>query len=551
MADAGDPNDPPPLVTQRITSSKWMKIVGASFGFLTMCVFLGLGVMSAFGWAQFSCSAFSFLAAAFAIGAAMTAAFLGGGAAIDGNLGEVNQVRPLRVVVGGGAAMLVVMLLAFLVLRPADCSTPEPRTAVQLQFDGIPLGLRASAGTEAWSKTARENDLGNLTILLDEAKDRIAINLMQGAERVCHLHVRVKPAFQNADSEDFEKIGFDLGNKLHFVYGLGERIPQQAVDDCFLRDSKIVPRILEVSLGDKQVRFRKLDQGILQEPSGAFEFETGSIDPEPTLVRHAGGFGLISAAHAEVKSGADYDELRAGLETRNDVLRVEARRILGAGFAGYADQAIQDLFDPANQDNGYLLSSLLHGVIDGIATNQPGLKPASGRNLAGVALPYVNGHEQALVQMTGHADEQVRKQARRLIQRYPVDAFAPHFDAAQATARENCTSETLAWQIYAQSFYVYNRLIQAGLNTQLTVSDAQNWDQDADMLRQAAEACGTWIETADIGIIDYGRALAYGWSKQLDSTVSKTAAQDFIDWVEGREAAYYKQSHIVRMRSSL
>ena len=128
MADAGDPNDPPPLVTQRITSSKWMKIVGASFGFLTMCVFLGLGVMSAFGWAQFSCSAFSFLAAAFAIGAAMTAAFLGGGAAIDGNLGEVNQVRPLRVVVGGGAAMLVVMLLAFLVLRPADCSTPEPRT---------------------------------------------------------------------------------------------------------------------------------------------------------------------------------------------------------------------------------------------------------------------------------------------------------------------------------------------------------------------------------------------------------------------------------------
>ncbi len=532
---------------KQIMGAQWMKIVGAGFALLTLLVFLGLGVASSVGLAAFNCSAFSFLAAAFAIGSAMSAIFLGGGAAVGGNLGEFWQARPLRISLGGGAAMLVIMFGIFMMLKPENCGASGTNAGLQLQFENIPNEISPKAGRDFWSKVDQSAD-GNyriVSLLLDGKVDMGRLSMSNNSDMACFITVSVVNTLPTEDAERFHYFSLDPDTPLKFHYSLPDAVAARTVaNDCFRRNGRIVSKALEIGLTDKQVRFARLDQPL--GPDDAFDESYLNLGATSTRRADAPSFSLISAAFAFTKGASTYQELSEALASTNDVLRIEARQYLGENFEKYSTEAVSDLVSFTDKTSPELLSSLLHGVIVGMQLKNPNLKPRSGRSLV-QPLPYLEGNEALILTLSGHPHEWVRKQARRLMQRYPVDAFLPGFEALQTRLTDGCTGPEDGWRIYAAAFFYYNRIVQIGLNTDVGVSEKEKIDQAVARLKTIGRGCVPDDADVDLALLDYGRALAYSWSKTLDPGASVDAAQDFRSWIEGREPQYYRQAHVARM----
>lgn len=102
-------------------ASSWVIVVGAMFGAITLIGFFILAFLAGTSDQQFICRSFQLLAAVFALGAALSAAFLGGGAAAHG-----SSTGPLSFAfgVGGGVAVLVIVLVVFSYFRP-ECTSKQ------------------------------------------------------------------------------------------------------------------------------------------------------------------------------------------------------------------------------------------------------------------------------------------------------------------------------------------------------------------------------------------------------------------------------------------
>ncbi len=534
---------PDPPEAKPIRSATWMKIVGAGFAFLLVLAFLGLGILASMrNDVVFGCDAFSFLAPAFAIGAAMSAVFLGGGAAIAGNLGEYFQTRPLTVSLTGGVAVLVIMFGIFFGLQPEDCGS---QGEARLEFRAVPDALTVDPGSSLWTRenTHDARDTYEVAVLVTAGVAQEVLEVLENGSPVCQVTLSFANGFPaEAEGHDYEffEMPAPASFKLDYAGPGGDREERVAVDDCFRHGQRRLIGELVVSLTHGQVRFARPKPS--EEPS-VNEFAGGSapavLPREETRLLG----GLIAAAQAQ-SVGMDYTELREMLGSTNEKLRVEARRLLAAEFDSYARPALEDLFNPRSRLSPELLTSLLHGLIGGIEARVPGLAPQAGRDLA-QPLPYVQGREAELVELTAHFDSSVRQQARRLIQRYPVDAFVPQIDHALTRAETSCPDERLGWQVYAAVFFTYNRMIQAGLDGAITPETAPGWDRQTDRIQALVGRCVSGPEAADAALLDYGRATVYGWAGETGRVA--TAQSDFSTFLTGREADYYMQSHIERI----
>src|SRR5260370_23609065 len=103
-------------------------------------------------------------------------------------------------------------------------------------------------------------------------------------------------------------------------------------------------------------------------------------------------------------------ELKTRLASKDDNTRITARKLLGANFQTYQDEAITDLFSK-NDDVDYTVS-LLHGLIAGIDNSTGGkLSPGQPRDLSS-HLPFVPASRlNDLVALTGNTHEEIQKQA--------------------------------------------------------------------------------------------------------------------------------------------
>lgn len=98
----------------------WVHVLGAVFGGITL---VGLFVLAFFASKdpKFICNSFSLLAAVFALGAALSAGFIGGAAAITGNFGSTAKNNALAYSAGGGVAVLILAFWGFSYFKGDDC----------------------------------------------------------------------------------------------------------------------------------------------------------------------------------------------------------------------------------------------------------------------------------------------------------------------------------------------------------------------------------------------------------------------------------------------
>jgi hypothetical protein len=103
----------------------WVMILGAIFGGITL---IGLFVFAylASKSPDFVCNSILLLAAVFALGAALSAGFIGGAASATGQFGDTARNNSLAFSVGGGIAVLIIVFLAVQYFRPTNCEQKTP-----------------------------------------------------------------------------------------------------------------------------------------------------------------------------------------------------------------------------------------------------------------------------------------------------------------------------------------------------------------------------------------------------------------------------------------
>jgi hypothetical protein len=122
VSDIKAPDTLPPLGPSP-TNPSWVIIVGAGFGAIVLVGLLVFAFLAGTSYKGFICDSFQLLAAVFAFGAALSAAFMGGGAAAQGQLGSTGQRFSLIYGVGGGAALFVITFVLFSSFPPTCAPT--------------------------------------------------------------------------------------------------------------------------------------------------------------------------------------------------------------------------------------------------------------------------------------------------------------------------------------------------------------------------------------------------------------------------------------------
>jgi hypothetical protein len=148
-------NSPTPIA---VPSSAWPVVVGAIFGGITLVGLFFFIYVAGVSEKQFVCRSFPILAAAFSLGAALSAVFLGGAAAAQGKAaGPIS----FSFGVGGGVAVLVICFLIFSYFRPA-CS------------DNVGAQLRSLISGALTSATGMETTLHNAANFSQAAADNFS-----------------------------------------------------------------------------------------------------------------------------------------------------------------------------------------------------------------------------------------------------------------------------------------------------------------------------------------------------------------------------------------
>jgi TolA-binding protein len=121
--DAGGPlsMDQRPAPMPVGTASTWVTVACGVFGALTLLAFFAFALISGKD-PKFICNAFTMLAAVFALGTALSAGFIGGAAAVSGNLGSMARENALIFSAGGGIAVLFISFWAFQSFKGDECS---------------------------------------------------------------------------------------------------------------------------------------------------------------------------------------------------------------------------------------------------------------------------------------------------------------------------------------------------------------------------------------------------------------------------------------------
>lgn len=545
-----EPDGPPPVPGPVGSNITWMTIVGAVFAAILLVFFLFFGGYAAINpEVRFNCTAFSFLAVAFAIGSAASASFLGGGAAIEGKLGVKAMENPLRFSLIGGGAVLAIMLLLFLVLRPDDCSALEEPDVVK--FESIPESILPKVDSVFWARVeptanGREN---SLEIMVPSEGTVGSIYLMAGPDVLCRVVLKFyEGEFAGASEMTPLAIGDPGGMRMDFALVQG-RTEQVSTTDCLAYEGRPIPGLLTIIASEKTIFYRP---SVVTVTPTADEFidveETASATSPPLQEGALEGFSFVAAAHAQDPPGPppDFASLATLLSTGTDSDRLVARQELSDAFTFYRGAILQDLNDPARVLDPNLTAGLLSALIAGIEQDQPALMPQAGRSL-NVPIAAIAGMEGQFFALLGHRDPAVRQQARRLVQRYPVDLFEPYFQTVLDPATP-CTEEVVQGQIYASVFYDYNRMIQEGLNQNLDPATAVDWQSRDTAIKARVAECVTSIERVDAALLDYGLATVMTWSPDISEAEARAAARGFFDTVGDDASSYYFQSHVTKMQ---
>jgi hypothetical protein len=546
----------------------WAMIIGAIFGGVTLLFLFGFAFLAGTGYSKFICDSFQLLAAAFALGTAFSAAFLGGGAAAQGSFGNAAQNKSLVFSVAGGIAVVVISFFVFSSLQPKNCTVAE----LQLEFGGIPKIYSALvehffSRPEFDDGPTGETLSRRLTVQIQDKTDFGRVHVYDSASgtEICVLpiysYTQTKAALASLRS-GYKLTGPNTepsGKPIRFDY-VGAKTPRIGVDAikaglplCFAyaKDSNNIFSVGVIS-HDGNILY---GTDVIKEPSYDKKNLTGEALNRINRPLDNRSFvstisSFITRAFAQNDSQlTPYADLRATLTNPDAAIRIQGRRYLEQHFDIYASYILKDLF-LTGQDPLYL-ENMLYGLVAGIdAANDGALTPGKKRNLNSL-LPYVAGKEAELIELTGHPAEGVKKQARRLIQRFPVNAFDPVYNPLISRAAEkDCNLGRLVTTaqgiLYGSIFYNYNRIVENVYATP-QASIFNDVEARAQAIRSMATTCLDKSLAIDAAVVDYGRAILYAKWKSYPSQ-AKQAAKLFLSEVQSDQEDYYLSVHITQMQ---
>jgi hypothetical protein len=547
-----DPGTPAP-----INGPPWVIILGSVFGGITL---LGLFVFGYLASAnpQFVCNSFVLLNAIFAFGAGLSAAFIGGGAAATGQIGGApGAAKTLVFSVGGGVAVFFIAFFAFQLLKPSADACSSRR--VELQFQDVPSELIATV-QRVFSRRETDDALRKqeISIRVENGSGRLVLSAQKDGstqlQPVCSINLSFvssltdvyEPEYRFADDRQIPTDGL-----IPFTYSSppAKSGVKASVPRCFAHKGTPVVGLLITSLTENKIRIADAPN---PKVSSGDDLASAWPMPQSFGTVFSGDVGLIGTAFAQ-GSSVSFEELKQRLSSPNDQVRVQARNYLSRQFGDYRDAALQDLFSSQTKTGPYL-ASLLSGVIAWIDTATNGrLTPGLNNRDLSTPLPEgIAGKEKQLINFTGHPDDSVKKQARRLVQRYPVDSFLMiYLPLVEQAASGKCLNPTANLDeeaiLYSSIFFFYNRVVS--FNNTLSaknISEAQKYIQ---LVHAAAKQCLSSDLAVDAALVDFGLATIL----ELDKTgnykdKAKLAAQTFLKIVSGHEGDYYYPGHIDAMK---
>lgn len=570
---AGADRDIPIPRAKKIKAPTWISIVGAVAGILTLLAFLGLTFASGLIPGYDVCASYLPLSAAFALGTGLAVSFIGGEAAIAGRLGLGLQRNAVAFSAGGGIAAMLIVLVLFFFNKPSECEVKPVDPELTLTVSQIPEKIDPLPVEGVWSNrsaTSRTGDFTTMYRLNGIAKTkRVRFADVESRRTVCEIVFDVidAPDKQTEDEKRYEIESADFtadGPELVFVATLDPVAREEADEDgresspeCFTIYGRPMAGYVAVSKTDNKLKYGKsLKPGFEAFAGDAFIPQSEPIQTASISLEF---LAFVTAAQANGGGEPTYDELKGLLASENPNVRVDAREYLTAHFDTYKGEVIAEVLATATPHGDYL-ASLLSALIEGIDRDTDGrLAPGiPDRDLA-IQLPLIPGAEQRIVDLTASSNAAVAKQARRLVQRYPLDTFdaiyAPLLEpVASAPECAPLTSQQDA-MIYGAIFFEYNRIILHNWEPTLTAEAEAESLKRAELVLGAARCLSDELRV-DRSLVLFGLATLYNEAggppadKPRFQEAAKQRANEFLATTEADGGAdrYYYQAHVRSMR---
>ncbi len=406
-----------------------------------------------------------------------------------------------------------------------------------------------------WKKELQGPKYRSLTILARHQSAFMDVNLHFKGEPVCALRIETE-MFADVLARSrtkYDSTFIEQSGELRLELAPAWRAAIEKTERELLKDPSITPQALDATCF-RDARTKKRIAHISMVPNdGIVYHKTITVDgivlnPEKTsTVAQLLDVGtIVSPAFAQAgpDQNISFAELKVLLSHNDSHRRAVARRHLGANFSLYKVEATKDIF--LSGMNPHYISSLLHGLIAAVDAEYGGkMAPEQPRDLS-LRIPLIADREKDIVDLTGDADDGVRKQAGRLVQRYPVDAFDSVYSALlERVALEDCKgykSHSAQGIFYGGIFYYYNRIIQLGYEVEVNGRMREDLNE---AVRKGLDIA-TCLEInlkADSSAVLFARAFAYSRHKQFVE-FSQRYADEFLKRVQSTEARYYSPSHV-------
>jgi hypothetical protein len=549
--------DAAPTPVEIRTSPDWIMVVGAGFGGITLIGLFVFAFLAGTAYKGFICDSFRLLAAVFAFGAGLSAAFMGGRAAAQGQLGAAGERFSFAYALGGGVAFFVITFLLFSHFPPDNCEPPTPKRAT-LEFLNVPGEIKFKPHEQFWRKERTDwedptpsSSVRALFIRAEDERSFGTIEIIKDGKPICVVKVHMLQelsqigkgnekayALETEDLTNLITLSFNSDWWGRWVANSGG--PKAISPDCFRLSQSDRPLhgFIAISLRHGKFRYAYAKNDT---PDDA----AGDEPPRPGAGRSnifaTAAYAQPATATSKTLSFAQLKELLASSDPE---VRIQARRFLGENFDRYKDDALNDLFNP--DSSAEYLIALLHGLIAGIdkATRGTELEFGKANRNLDAQLPYIQDRYADIIRLTGHPDEGVKKQARRLIQRFPVSAFGKYYDQLRAMAGDKDCSALMdplhQAQLYSSIFYFYNRIAQYLPKSSLTNEDIKKIEETS----KAGYAISSCLEAGlkiDAESLNYAKFVTFGnFAKSKD--LANTYAKQFVQTVENSD--YYSPSHL-------
>jgi formylglycine-generating enzyme required for sulfatase activity len=533
------------------TDPPWLMTAGLVFGAIVLISFLALAWYAG-QHRGFVCESHRLLAAVFAFGAALSGAFLGGTAAVHGGFGKQATYSA-----GGGVAFFLITFVLFnhYPPDPATCAPPSApqNKEAELIFQDLPTAL-VMYSDQFWTRDSF-GDADHHTVYLLARGEQVNGKYpsgklsLQDANRKewCSVQLNVEPS-QASFLQIGQAITFPATSSIHFSVDLKwsktfddqrkHPASEKATDRaCFTYTStnQSIGGSIGIALDESKL--------FLSSKPADIEAELPAPDNGRTTSWASVFSEFISRTEAAPES-TPFEALKASLADPDPNRRAAARQFLEANFDQYADQAIDDLFS-TKQDPEYV-AGLLSGLIAGIDRKTDGkFAPGKARDLS-VSWPYsrLADHDGLLVDMTGSPNESVRRQARRLVQRFPLDSFDKVYVEIAGRAAKGCSEFTAANKqgiLYGGIFYYYNRILQFGYNSTFDAGARKSLDDEAAKGAKLATCLDANLKV-DAASLIFAKAFAYSLHKDFADKAAEFARQ-FLEATD-KQPDYFSPSHI-------